>query len=93
MRLGQRPAGQGQRQRRMDAEAANGPYWDPRQPLPPAPLVRDVITAENLRGQRREEYQRRRAVKEGELVHYNQVATDVIELLPVTLATQTKTRP
>jgi hypothetical protein len=39
MRLGQRPAGQGRRQRRMDAKAANGQYWDPRQPLPPAPLV------------------------------------------------------
>jgi hypothetical protein len=28
MRLSQRPAGRGQRQRRMDAEAANGQYWD-----------------------------------------------------------------
>jgi hypothetical protein len=26
MRLGKRPTGQGQRQRRLDAEAANGPY-------------------------------------------------------------------
>jgi hypothetical protein len=74
MRLGQRPAGRGQRQRRMDAKAANGQYWYPRQPLPPAPLVRDAIPAKNLCGQRREEYQRRRAVKEGELVHYNQAA-------------------
>jgi hypothetical protein len=74
MRLGERPAGLGRRQRRMDAEAANGPYWDPRQPLPPAPLVRDAIPAENLRGQRREEYHQCRAVKEGELVHYNQLA-------------------
>jgi hypothetical protein len=50
MRLGQRPTGQGRRQRRLDAEAANGPYWDPGQPLPPAPLVRDDIPAEYLRG-------------------------------------------
>jgi hypothetical protein len=74
MRLGQRPTGQGQRQRRIDAEAANGPYWDPRQPLPPAPLVWDAIPAENLRGQRRNEYQRRRAVEEEQLVNYNQLA-------------------
>jgi hypothetical protein len=72
MRLGQRPAGRGQRQRRMDAEAANGQYWDPQQPLPPPPLVRDAVPAENLRGQGRDEYQRRRAVEEGQLVHYNQ---------------------
>jgi hypothetical protein len=39
MRLGQRQAGRGRRQRRMDAEAANGHYWDLGQPLPPAPLV------------------------------------------------------
>jgi hypothetical protein len=74
MQLGQRPAGQGQRQQRMDAKAANGQYWDPRQPLPPAPLVRDAVPAENLRGPRREEYQRRRAVEEGQLVNYNQAA-------------------
>jgi hypothetical protein len=43
MQLGQRPNGQGRRQRRLDAEAAIGPYWDPGQPLPPAPLVRDAI--------------------------------------------------
>jgi hypothetical protein len=42
MRLGgQRPNGQGRRQRRSDAEAANGPYWDNGQPVLPAPLVRD----------------------------------------------------
>jgi hypothetical protein len=58
----------------MDAKAANGQYWDPRQPLPPAPLVRDAAPAENLRGQRREEYQRCRAVEEGQLVNYNQAA-------------------
>jgi hypothetical protein len=40
MRLGQRPYGQRQRQRRIHAEAANGPYWLPGQPFPPAPLVR-----------------------------------------------------
>jgi hypothetical protein len=74
MWLGQRSAGRGQRLRRMDAEAANGQYWDPLQPLPPPPLVRDAVPAENLRGQRREEYQRRRAVEEGQLVHYNQAA-------------------
>jgi hypothetical protein len=74
MRLGQRPACQRQRQRRMDTEAANGPYWDPGQPLPPAPLVRDAVPAENLRGQRHDKYQRCRAVKEGKLVHYNQLA-------------------
>jgi hypothetical protein len=74
MRLGQRPTGQGQRQRRFDAEAANGPYWDPGQPLPPAPLVRDAIPAEKLRGQRSDEYQRRRAVEEKQLVNYNQLA-------------------
>jgi hypothetical protein len=39
----------------MDAEAANGQYWDLRQPLPPAPLVRDAVAAENLHGQRLEE--------------------------------------
>jgi hypothetical protein len=74
MRLGQRPAGRGQRQRRMDAEAANGQYWDLRQPLPPAPLVRDAVATENFHGQRREEYEGRRAVKEGQLVNYNQAA-------------------
>jgi hypothetical protein len=74
MRLGQRPTGQGRRQRRLDAEAANGPYWNPGQPLPPAPLVRDAIPAENLRGQRRDKYQRRRAVEEVQLVNYNQLA-------------------
>jgi hypothetical protein len=74
MRLGQRPAGRGQRQRRIEAKAANGLYWDPRQPLSPAPLVWDVIPAENLLGQRCKEYQRRRAVEEWGLVHYNQVA-------------------
>jgi hypothetical protein len=74
MRLGQRQACRGQRQRRMDAEAANGHYWDLGQPLPPAPLVPDTVAAENLRGQRREEYVRRRAVKEGQLVNYNQAA-------------------
>jgi hypothetical protein len=74
MRFGQRPTGQGQRQRRLDAEAANGPYWDPRQPLPPVPLVRDAIPAENLPGQRRDEYQRRQAVEEEQLVNYNQLA-------------------
>jgi hypothetical protein len=36
----------------MDAKGANGPYWDPRQPLPPAPLVRDAILAENLRSKK-----------------------------------------
>jgi hypothetical protein len=72
MRLGQRQAGRGRRQRRMDAEAANGQYWDLGQPLPPAPLVREALAAENLHGQRREEYERRRAVKEGQLVNYNQ---------------------
>jgi hypothetical protein len=74
MRLGQRQAGRGRRQRRMDAEAANGHNWDLGQPLPPAPLVRDAVAAENLRGQRREEYKRRRAVEEGQLVNYNQAA-------------------
>jgi hypothetical protein len=74
MRLGQRQAGRGQRQRRMDAEAANRHNWDLGQPLPPAPLVRDALAAENLHGQRREEYERPRAVKEGQLVHYNQAA-------------------
>jgi hypothetical protein len=58
----------------MDAEVANGQNWDPGQPLPPAPLVLDAIPAENLRGQRRNEYQRRRVIEEGELVHYNQAA-------------------
>jgi hypothetical protein len=74
MRLGQRPAGQGRRQWRMDAKAANGQYWDLGQPLPPAPLVRDAVAGENLHGQRREEYQQRRAVEEGQLVSYNQAA-------------------
>jgi hypothetical protein len=74
MRLGQRPTSQGQRQRRLDAEAANGPYWNPGQPLPPAPLVRDAIPAENVRRQRSNEYQRRRAVEEEQLVNYNQLA-------------------
>jgi hypothetical protein len=58
----------------MDAEAANGHYWDLGQPLPPAPLVRDAVAAENIHGQRREEYERRRAVKEGQLVNYKQAA-------------------
>jgi hypothetical protein len=44
------------------------------QPLPPAPLVRDAVPVENLRGQRLDEYQRHRAVKEGELVYNNQLA-------------------
>jgi hypothetical protein len=74
MRLGQRQACRGQRQRRMDAEAANGQKWDLGQPLPPVPLVRDAVGAENLCGQRREEYERRRAVEEGQLVNYNQAA-------------------
>jgi hypothetical protein len=39
-----------------------------------APLVRDALAAENLHGQRREEYEQRRAVKEGQLVNYNQAA-------------------
>jgi hypothetical protein len=39
-RLGQRPACRGRRQRRLGAEAANCPYWDPWQPLPPAPFMR-----------------------------------------------------
>jgi hypothetical protein len=69
MRLGQRQAGRGRRQRRMEAKAANGHYWDIGQPLPPAPLVRDAIAAESLRGQRREEYERRRAIEEGQLVN------------------------
>jgi hypothetical protein len=56
MRLGRKQAGRGQRQRRMDAKAANGQYWDLGQPLPPAPLVRDALAAENLHGQRRKEY-------------------------------------
>jgi hypothetical protein len=74
MRLGQRPAGRGRRQWRLDAEAANGQYWDLGQPLPQAPLVRDAVAAENLRGQRREEYKRQRAVEEGQLVQHNQAA-------------------
>jgi hypothetical protein len=74
MRLGQRPAGQEQRQQRLDAEAANGQYLDLGQPLPPAPLVRDAVAAENLLGQRRDEYERRRVVKEGQLVQHNQAA-------------------
>jgi hypothetical protein len=57
-----------------DNKAANGHYWDLGQPLPPAPLVRDAVAAENLRGQRREEYEQRRAVEEGQLVNYNQAA-------------------
>jgi hypothetical protein len=56
MRLGQRQASRGRRQRRMDAKAANRQYWDLGQPLPPAPLVRDALAAENLHGQRRKEY-------------------------------------
>ncbi len=55
MRLGHSQAGRGRRQRRMDDEAANGHYWDLGQPLPLAPLVRDAVAPENLRGQRREE--------------------------------------
>jgi hypothetical protein len=39
MRLGQRPASQGRKQRRMDAKAAYGQYWDSGQPLPLTPLV------------------------------------------------------
>jgi hypothetical protein len=74
MQLGQRPNGQGQRQRRLDAEAANWPYWDPGQPLPPAPLVRDAIPAENLRGQRHDEYQQRQAEEEEQLEIYDQRA-------------------
>jgi hypothetical protein len=58
----------------LDAEAADGQYWDLGQPLPPAPLVRDAVAAGNLRGQRREEYERRRAVEEGQLVQHNQAA-------------------
>jgi hypothetical protein len=58
----------------MDAEAANGHYWVLGQLPPLAPLVCDAVAAENLRGQRREEYERRRAVKEGQLVNYNQAA-------------------
>jgi hypothetical protein len=74
MQLGQRPNGQGRRQRRLDAEAAIGPYWDPGQPLPPAPLVRDAICAENLRGQRRDKYQRQPAVEEEQLEIHDQHA-------------------
>jgi transposase InsO family protein len=74
MRLGQRPYGQRQRQRRMDAEAANGLYWLPGQPLPPAPLVRDAIPAEKLRGQRRGKYQRQRAREEEQLEVHDQRA-------------------
>jgi hypothetical protein len=51
----------------MDAEAANGPYWNPGQPLPPALLVRDAIPAENLRGQRHDKYQRQRDREEKQL--------------------------
>jgi hypothetical protein len=29
----------------LEAEAANGQYWDLRQPLPPAPQVRDAVAA------------------------------------------------
>jgi hypothetical protein len=65
MRLGQRPAGRRQRQRRMDAKAANRQNWDLRQPLPLAPLVRDAVAAENLHGQRRKEYEQRQASKKG----------------------------
>jgi hypothetical protein len=57
-----------------DAEVANGPCWDPNQPLPPAPLVRDAIPAENLRGQRRDEYQWQRAREEEQLEMHNQRA-------------------
>jgi hypothetical protein len=74
MGLGQKQAGHGRRQRRMDAKAAKGQYWDLRQPLPPAPLVRNALAAENLHVQRREEYEHRRAVEEGQLVNYNQAA-------------------
>jgi hypothetical protein len=74
MRLGHRQAGRGRRQRRLDAKGANGQYWDLGQPLPPAPPVRDAVAAENLRGQRRDEYERRRAVEEGQLVQHNQAA-------------------
>jgi hypothetical protein len=74
MQLGQRPAGRGRRQRRMDAEGANEQCWDLWQPLAPAPLVRDAVAAENLHGQRREEYERCRAVEERQLVNYNQAA-------------------
>jgi hypothetical protein len=58
----------------LDAEGANGQYWDLGQPLPPAPPVRDAVAAENLCGQRRDEYERRRAVEEGQLVQHNQAA-------------------
>jgi hypothetical protein len=74
MRLGQRPNGQRQRQRRLDVEAANGPYWNPGQPLYPALLVRDAIPAENLREQRRDEYQRQQAREEEQLEIHNQCA-------------------
>jgi hypothetical protein len=50
MRLGQRPTGQGLRQRRLNAEAANEPYWNAGQPLPPALLVRDAIPTKNCAG-------------------------------------------
>jgi hypothetical protein len=79
MRLGLRQAGRGQRQRRMDAEAANGHYWDLGQPLPPAPLVHDAVAAENIRGQRQEEYERRRAVEKGQLGNYNQRESTALE--------------
>jgi hypothetical protein len=72
MQIGQRPYSQRQRQRRMDAEAANGPYWRPGQPLLPAPLVRNAIPAENLRGQRRDEYQRQQVREVEQLEIYNQ---------------------
>jgi hypothetical protein len=42
--------------------------------FPPSPLVRAAVAAENLCGQRWEEYERRRAFEEGQLVNYNQAA-------------------
>jgi hypothetical protein len=36
--------------------------------------VCDAVAAENLRGQRRDEYEQRRAVEEGQLVQHNQAA-------------------
>jgi hypothetical protein len=74
MPIGQRPYGQRQRQKRMDAEAANGPYWLPGQPLPPAPLVRDAIPTENLSGQRGNEYQRQRVREVEQLQIHDQRA-------------------
>jgi hypothetical protein len=58
----------------MDAEAANGLYWRPGQPLPPDPLVRAAIPAENLCGQRRDEYQGQRVREEEHLKIHDQQA-------------------